>query len=68
MKEKKDKMNQQELEKVKQKALQDHIPIIMDDTLEVMEKILNKSKPERILEIGTAVRLFCYVFYLLFSS
>lgn len=68
MKEKKDKMNQQELEKVKQKALQDHIPIIMDDTLEVMGKILNKSKPERILEIGTAVRLFCYVFYLLFSS
>lgn len=48
-------MNQQELEKVKQKALEEHIPIIMDDTLVVMEKYLTKMKPQRILEIGTAV-------------
>lgn len=48
-------MNQQELEKIKQKALEDHIPIIMDDTLAVMEKYLIEMKPERILEIGTAV-------------
>lgn len=48
-------MNQQELEKIKKKALEDHIPIIMDDTLEVMEKYLNQMKPEKILEIGTAV-------------
>lgn len=48
-------MNQQQLEKIKQKALQEHIPIIMDDTLEVMEKYLRKIKPEKILEIGTAV-------------
>lgn len=48
-------MNQQELEKIKKKALEDHIPIIMDDTLEVMEKYLGKMKPEKILEIGTAV-------------
>lgn len=48
-------MNKQELEKIKQKALDDHIPIIMDDTLEVMEKYLKEEKPERILEIGTAV-------------
>ena len=48
-------MNQQQLEKVKQTALQEHIPIIMDDTLEVIEKYLIKIKPERILEIGTAV-------------
>ena len=45
----------QELEKIKQKALQEHIPIIMDDTLAVMEKYLKESKPEKILEIGTAV-------------
>ncbi len=45
----------EELEKIKQKALQDHIPIIMDDTLAVMEKYLKESKPEKILEIGTAV-------------
>ncbi len=48
-------MNEQELEKIKQKALEEHIPIIMDDTLAVMEKYLKESKPEKILEIGTAV-------------
>ena len=31
-------MNRKELEKIKQKALEDHIPIIMDDTLEVIEE------------------------------
>ena len=45
----------EELEKVKQKGLENHIPIIMDDTLEVIEKILIEEKPKRILEIGTAV-------------
>ena len=44
-----------ELEKIKQKALEEHIPIIMDETLEVIEKYLSKNKPNRILEIGTAV-------------
>ncbi len=48
-------MNIIELEKIKQKALEEHIPIIMDETLEVIEKYLNKNKPNRILEIGTAV-------------
>ena len=48
-------MNKQELEKIKQKALEEHIPIIMDDTLEVIEKYLKENKPHKILEIGTAV-------------
>lgn len=48
-------MDKLQLEKIKEKALQDHIPIIMDDTLEVMKKYLEKEKPQRILEIGTAV-------------
>ena len=48
-------MNKLELQKIKQKPLEDHIPIIMDDTLEVIAKILTKKKPNRILEIGTAV-------------
>ena len=48
-------MNKQELEKIKQKALEEHIPIIMDDTLEVIEKYLKGNKPHKILEIGTAV-------------
>ena len=43
------------IEQLKEKALNEHIPIIMDDTLEVVGKILEDKKPERILEIGTAV-------------
>lgn len=43
------------IEQIKEKALEDHIPIIMDDTLEVVGKILEDKKPDRILEIGTAV-------------
>ena len=48
-------MNLEELEKVKVKALENHVPIIMDDTLETIKEILEREKPERILEIGTAV-------------
>ena len=48
-------MNNQELEKIKKKALEEHIPIIMDDTLEVIEKKKKKNPPKNILEIGTAV-------------
>ena len=48
-------MNKEELEKIKQKALQEHIPIIMDDTLEVIEKYLKENAPKKILEIGAAV-------------
>lgn len=48
-------MNKIELEIIKKKALEDHIPIIMDDTLEVIERELTNSKPKRLLEIGTAV-------------
>lgn len=43
------------IEQIKEKALEDHIPIIMDDTLEVVGKILEDKKLDRILEIGTAV-------------
>lgn len=48
-------MNKVELEKIKEEALNDHIPIIMDDTLEVIEKLLKDKKINKILEIGTAV-------------
>lgn len=40
---------------IKQKALENHIPILMDDTLEVIAKILKQNNPKSILEIGTAV-------------
>lgn len=51
---------------IKKKALEDHIPIIMDDTLEVVAKILKEIKPTKILEIGTAVgySAICFSEYL----
>lgn len=42
------------IKEIKKKSLEDHIPIIMDDTLEVIKEILIKEKPVKILEIGTA--------------
>jgi O-methyltransferase family 3 len=59
-------MDKQELQKIKEKALKEHIPIIMDDTLEVVAKILQEKRPTRILEIGTAVgySAMCFSEYL----
>ena len=54
------------IEQIKEKALNEHIPIIMDDTLEVVGKELEQLKPNRILEIGTAVgySAICFSKYL----
>lgn len=59
-------MNKEELMKIKEKALENHIPIIMDDTLEVIAEILTKIKPKNILEIGAAVgySAMCFSEYL----
>ena len=43
------------LEKIKKEAIEEHVPIIMDDTLEKIEEIVGDRKFKRILEIGTAV-------------
>lgn len=43
------------LNQIKQKALENRIPIIMDDTLEKLEELLKQEKPKKLLEIGTAV-------------
>ena len=43
------------IEKIKEKALEEHIPIIMDDALIEIEKRMQEKKPTKILEIGTAV-------------
>ena len=53
-------------QEIKRKALEDHVPIIMDDTLEVIDNILKEKKPEKILEIGTAVgySAICFSRYL----
>lgn len=48
-------MNQEKLNVIKEKALNEHIPIIMDDTLEYIYKLYNNKKISSILEIGTAV-------------
>ena len=57
--------NQEEFEILKKDALENHIPIIMDDTLEKIKEILENEKPKRILEIGTAVgySASCFVKY-----
>ncbi len=59
-------MNKEELQKIKEKALKEYIPIIMDDTLEVVDNILKELKPSKILEIGTAVgySAMCFSEYL----
>jgi len=59
-------MNKEELQKIKENALKEHVPIIMDDTLEVIDKILKEIKPVKILEIGTAVgySAMCFSEYL----
>ena len=59
-------MDEVYFEKIKQKALEEHIPIIMDDTLEVIAKILIENKPKRMLEIGTALgySAICFSKYL----
>ena len=43
------------LKKIKEKAISNHVPIIMDDTLNVINEYMKNKKVERILEIGTAV-------------
>ncbi len=57
--------NLDEFKLMKEKALENHIPIIMDDTLEKIKEILKEINPKRILEIGTAVgySATCFAMY-----
>lgn len=59
-------MNKNELKKIKEKALEDKVPIIMDDTLNVIDNILKENNVKSILEIGTAVgySAICFTEYL----
>lgn len=59
-------MNKQALKIIKEEALNNHIPIIMDDTLEVVSNILKEVNPSKTLEIGTAVgySAICFSEYL----
>lgn len=43
------------LEEIKVKARENHVPILQDKSLELIETILEIKKPKSILEVGTAV-------------
>ena len=43
------------LKQIKKKAIENHVPIIMDDALETIKEYVKDRKINRILEIGTAV-------------
>ena len=43
------------LENIKKEALENHVPILQDESLKLIEVILNIAKPNKILEVGTAV-------------
>lgn len=43
------------LNRIKEEALNNHVPILQDESLDLILMILNIKKPNKILEIGTAV-------------
>ena len=43
------------LAKIKEEALLNHVPILQDVSLKLIEVILDIKRPNKILEIGTAV-------------
>jgi len=54
------------LEEIEKYGRENKIPILLDDTLEYISKILEEIKPRRILEIGTAIGFssICFSKYL----
>lgn len=61
-------MNEAELKLIKNEALEKHVPIIMDDTLEYIYELYNGQKISSILEIGTAVGYSAICFTKLLNS
>ena len=59
-------MDSSKLNEIKQNALNNHIPIIMDETLSYLDNLFINSNINKILEIGTAVRIFCHMFFKIF--
>lgn len=51
-------MEDMKLQEIKKKAIEEHIPILMDDTLAEIQKQIAGRKMKDILEIGTACRIF----------
>lgn len=57
-------MNLEEvIAKIKEKAIEDHVPILQDKSLEFISFVLKIKNPKEILEIGTAVgySAICFV-------
>lgn len=59
-------LNKEKLEKLKKEARENHIPILQDSTMQVIKTILAIKKPNKVLEIGTAVgySALCFSEYL----
>lgn len=60
-------MNKEEiLSKIKEEALLNHVPILMDESMNLIEVILKLKKPNKILEVGSAVgySAICFSKYL----
>ncbi len=51
------------IKEIKEKALDEHIPIVQDDVLREIAKCLKDNPPKTFLEIGAAVRLFCNLLF-----
>lgn len=47
--------NLEALDLIKEKAIANHIPILMDETLDEILQILKEENPKEILEVGTAI-------------
>ena len=43
------------LSAIEQEAIRDHVPIIRKETQELLRILLKMKKPEKILEVGTAI-------------
>lgn len=59
-------LNKEKLEILKKFARENHVPILQDDTMQVIKTILAIKRPNKILEIGTAVgySALCFSEYL----
>jgi len=48
-------LNEDKLQAIKDYAKENHVPILQDASLELIETVLEIKKPSRMLEIGTAI-------------
>lgn len=49
------KIDEEKLIKIKEYGISNNVPIIQDEALNVVKSILNITRPDKILEIGTAI-------------